>query len=307
MKKSLCLVMSVALLSGCAANEKIVIPSYAAPAEYQKIESLKHGNDTAKGAYLSFAVNPEANRFPSETTADEQTALSRNLVTETLAQITETRFITIEPIYELSTVKLDMAVDAFTFEQTDNKRKGMLKTTFTLAKGTTPVLIKTYSEKELRYSKSGQDLPSKEDIMAALAKGVVAKFIADISPTKTNQLREFLALPSGLSKVTTMAKRGNYESAIAEMEGFNGNKDMAYHYNLAILYEGLASEREDVKLADKAMQAYQAATANGGDNNPLVTDAKSRFENFYRLLTQIKSQQKSNQQLEKSLDQQFLR
>jgi len=305
MKKIILSAFILSTLLGCGSNSKIVIPSYSAPKEWHKIEQLKHEEQSS--SYLSFAINPSLTGYPSSMNTDEKSGLSKELIQQTISQLTAVRFITIEPIYELSLVKLDMGVDAFSYKQNDKERRAYIKTTFSLSKGSEPILVKSYSEKEFRYSKNGLDLPNKQEILAQLSESVVSQFISDISPTKTNQLREFLSLPSSLSHVVDAAKRGNFQSAINDMESSSADKDLNFYYNLAILYEAEASKKEDIVLAEKSMMAYEKSISKGGDAVKLVVSSKNRFEKYYRLLQTIKDQRSQNQQRKDEIDSQFLR
>ena len=296
----------VMLLAGCAQNTKIVVPSYTAPSDVQKIEELKSGGETAEGVYLTFAINPELSFAGQKPTKQDSELLTRNLVNQIRAQITETSFITIHPIYDLASVVLDMEVLDYQYSDSGKERKAALKVSFSLSKGSTPVLTKIYDASEFRFSADPNRLPSKQEILSRASQTVGTKLVTDISPTRTNQLREFLPLPSELSHVIGFAEKGNFESAIEDMEKFKGKKDLNYYYDLAILYEALGSRTENLKTTAKAKDAYDEAFRLGGNKNEIVAAAKARFDNFYRLLVLTQSQQQKNQQLNQELNQQFM-
>lgn len=295
----------VILLAGCAQNTKIVVPSYAPPADIQKIEELKSGGETTEGVYLTFAINPDLHFATTPPAKVEADLLMRNLVNQIRAQITETSFITLHPIYDMASVVLDMEVLDYQYIEAAKERRASVKITFTLSKGSTPVLSKIYDASEIRFSADPNRLPSKSEILSRASQTVVKKFVSDISPTRTNQLREFLPLPSELSHVIGFAERGNFESAIEDMLKFKGKKDMNFYYDLAVLYEALGSRTENLKTTAKAKDAYDEAFKLGGNKNEIVTAAKARFDNFYRLLVLTQSQQLKNQQLNQELNQQF--
>lgn len=295
----------ILLLSGCAQNSKIVVPSYTAPVELSKIEALKSGGETTEGVYLSFAINPDL-AFSSQPPAnDEVDLLSRNLVNQLQVQITETSFISIHPIYDMASVVLDMEVMDFQYTEQGGERKAKLSVTFTLSKGSNAVLAKVYDGNEFRFSSDPNRLPSKQAILAKLSETVVQKFVTDISPTRTNQLREFLTLPSDLSHVIGFAEKGNFQSAIEDMLKYQGKRDLNFYYNLAVLYEAQGSRSEDLNVTAKAKQAYEEAFRLGGNKNDTVASAKARFDNFYRLLVLTQDQKTRNQQLNQELNEQF--
>lgn len=293
------------MMSGCAQNTKIVVPSYTAPADVQKIEELKSGGETAEGVYLTFAINPELSFAGQKPAKQDSELLTRNLINQIRAQITETSFITIHPIYDLASVVLDMEVLDYQYTDNGKERKAALKVSFSLSKGSIPVITKIYDASEFRFSADPNRLPSKQEILSRASQTVVKKFVTDISPTRTNQLREFLPLPSELSHVIGFAERGNFESAIEDMLKFKGKKDLNYYYDLAILYEALGSRSENLATTAKAKDAYDQAFSLGGNKNEIVAAAKARFDNFYRLLVLTQRQQMKNQQLNQELNQQF--
>lgn len=300
------LFISIFWLTGCVTNQKIVVPSYTAPAEIQKIESLKSGGETAEGAYLSFAINPDLTFASNKTNQQDQALLTRNLLTELDSQITEVSFITIHPIYDLASVVLDMEVFEFDYQDSGKQRTANLSVNFSLTKGATKALSKTYQASDFRVATDASRLPSKETILQTTTKNLVKKFVSDISPTRTNQLREFLPLPSKLEHVFGYIKQGNYLSAIEDMEKFTGKPTLEYYYDLAILYEAQGSKTEDLATSAKAKQAYEAAIQAGGNSNKLVVEAKARFDNFYRLLQLTQAQKQQNQQLNQELNQQYM-
>jgi len=121
--------------------------------------------------------------------------------------------------------------------------------------------------------------------MNLLPKGlkIVKYFISDISPLKTYQMREFKPLPSELQAVIAYAKRKNYKGAISLMEAYKGDKDANYYYNLAILYEAMASTTEDIKYLKLAQKNYNEAILKGGGDDKTILDAKVRFDKFFDL------------------------
>lgn len=302
LRNNLFFIFILIALAGCGAqNSKIVIPSYSAPKEIQKIESLKSGGENAAGTYLTFAINPDI-KPPSQ---KDYKLISKGLINNLKSGITETNFISLYPIYDTSFVVLDMEVLDYKYEAKEKQIRSNIKVAFTLSKGATAVMNKIYNSSKSRFSSTPDKLPSKEEIVFKLTKDVTDKFIADISPRKTNQLREFKSLPPELSHIEGFARKGNFQSAIADMEKFKGNKDMNYYYDLAILYEAQGSTMEDLKVSEKAKDAYEKAFALGGNQDATVSGAKARFDNFYRLLKLTRSQQKQNKKLNQELNETY--
>ena len=177
-----------------------------------------------------------------------------------------------------------------------------MQVAFTITKGVTEYISKTYGAKANRYSSNTALLPSKSRILVDLGREVTKKFISDITPLKTRQLREFKSMPSDLDYIITYAQRGNFESAVEDMEAYGGRKDMAFYYNLAVLYEGLGSKTGDIGTFKNAKAAYGRSMSMGGSNDELVVNAKARFDNFFRLFKITQDQKRSNKALSDELD-----
>ena len=232
-------------------------------------------------------------------------SLQKMLVADVKEKITETNFITLHPLYDLSAIGLNMEIMDYKFDRGPNDISAMLRVNFVINRGVTEYYAKTYSAKEIRYSKSGQGLPEKGEILSLMSMQCAKSFIKDISPLKTRQLREFKSMPGELEYVLDFAMRKNYEGAIKAMENYNGDKDMEFYYNLAVLYEALASEREDLILLKKANEYYEQSMAKGGTKDEVVISAKARFDNFYRLLSRVLNQESANVELEKKMQEEF--
>ncbi len=286
--------LSVAVLfSACGAGPKIVIPSYTAPKEAAKLSKIETKDEfIAKGAYLAIWLNPDV-KGAKETNPK----LSDMLIESVKSAVTQTNFIALDPLGDENGVALNMKVLNYVYKDMGKKRTLELEVSFTLARGADEFLVKTYRKKLTRQSSDPSRLPSEDTLASEAAKKLVKYFIADISPLKTSQLREFKPLPDQLKYVVDYAKRKNYKGAIKMMENYKGEKDQNHYYNLAILYEALASEAEDLKLLEKASQNYEKSLQAGGGEDKLIMDAKARFDNFYELLKKTKKVQKNNEAL----------
>ncbi|NPA65342.1 MAG: hypothetical protein GXO11_00525 [Epsilonproteobacteria bacterium] len=216
------------------------------------------------------------------------------LIASVKSALTQTNFIALDPLGDENGVALNMEVIDYDFVKNGNKESLYLEVAFTLSRGVNEFLVKTYHTRLNRQSKDPSRLPTQNQLASQAAKRLVKYFIADISPLKTHQLREFKPFPSDLEYVVSYAKRKNYQGAIEAMQKYKGNKDAAYYYNLAVLYEALASETENLRYLTEAKHNYEKAIALGGYKDKLIVDAKARFDNFYVLLNKTKEVQKQN-------------
>ncbi|EDZ61498.1 hypothetical protein SMGD1_2147 [Sulfurimonas gotlandica GD1] len=289
----------VLFLAGCGAGgPKIVIPSYTAPKEAAKLSKIETKDEfISDGAYLAVWLNPDV-KDAKKTNAK----LEQMLIDSVKAKFTETNFVTIDPLGDEKGVSLSMSISNYDYKSSGSKISLALEVTFILSRGTDEFLVKKYSDRKNRQSSDSTKLPTENELASQAVSKVVKYFISDISPLKTNQLREFKSLPQELSPVIEYAQRKNYKGAIKLMNNYKGKKDMNYHYDLAILYEAQASVTEDLKLLKYAESNYEEAMALGGINDKLVVSAKARFDNFYELLGKTKKQDFANQALRNDRD-----
>lgn len=279
------------LFSACGGGPKIVIPSYTAPKEVSKLKKIETKDEfIAKGAYLAIWLDP--NVKGAEKTNKK---LKDMLIESVKSSITQTNFIALDPLGDDDSVALKMEVLNYSFAQKGKKSSLYLEVSFTLSRGVDEFLVKKYHYRVSRQSTTA--IISEDELASKAVAKVVKYFISDISPLKTNQLREFKPLPDKLKYVVDYAKRKNYKGAIKMMEGYKGEKDKNYYYNLAILYEAQASESEDLNLLKKAQANYEKSIELGGGEDKVIMDAKARFDKFYELLNKTKKVQKNNDAL----------
>ncbi len=284
---------AVVFISGCATGAKIVIPSYTAPKEVAKISKIKTKDEfISDETYLALWINPD---IKGAQNANKK--LAPMLINSVKEKITQTNFIAIDPLGGDESVALSMKVLNYKYEKFTNKVMLTLEVSFTLSRGVNEFLVKTYKARKNRQANDPSKLPTENELASEAVSKVVKYFISDISPLKTNQLREFKDLPDELNAVFTYAKRRNYKDAIRMMKKYKGEKDINYYYDLAILYEAQASTTEDVKLLRLASKEYEKAMDLGGYEDKLIVDAKARFDKFYDLLRETKKQNKANQAL----------
>ena len=290
------LILATALfLSACGASggPKIVIPSYTAPKEASKLSKIETRDAyISDGAYLALWINPTVNGAQ-----DTNSKLQALLIDSVKSKLTQTNFIAIDPMGGEEGVSLNMKVSNYSYEKAGTKASLALEVTFTLSRGMDEFLVKKYSDRKNRQSRDTSKLPTENELASQSVSKVVKYFISDISPLKTNQLREFKSLPSELKPVISYAKRKNYKGAIKLMQRHKDSRDMNYYYNLAILFEAEASIKEDLSILRFAKLNYEKAMDKGGFSDKLVSGAKARFDNFYDLLKQTKKQTQANQAL----------
>lgn len=300
-KRSMLSIMGliVLLVSGCATTTKIVVPAYSPPKEFNRLAEIESGGEVQEGAYIALAIDPEIKGKGNESGIGE---LVINSVKEGL---TDTNFITLHPIFDDAYVQLNLNILAFDFTKAGSDIRADIQVAFTVTKGITEYLNKTYSAEVNRYSEDPNLLPSKNKVLFDLSKDVTKKFISDITPLKTFQLREFRAMPSGLEYILTYAKQGNYVSAVEDMEAYDGAKDAGFHYNLAILYEALGSQSVGTENFVKANKNYKQSMRMGGSSDEVIVNNKSRFDNFYRIFKMTEKQKKKNQGLTDRLEEDY--
>ena len=280
------------LLSACGAGgNKIVIPSYTAPKEASKLSKIETRDEfISDSAYLALFLNPDV-----EGAKEANPKLELMLIDSVKASLTQTNFVALDPMED--GVTLSMRVLNYEYKMQGNKVSSTLEVAFTLSRATEEFLVKSYVSRKNRQSKDISKLPTENELASESAKKVVKDFILDISPTKTSQLREFKPMPNGLEHVITYAKQRNYKKAIKSMNRFKGEKDLNYHYNLAVLYEAEASTTENLKLLEKASEHYDSAMSMGGINDKTIVSAVGRFDKFYELLSKTKKLRSANQAL----------
>lgn len=289
------IILSIGVLfSACVSSgAKIVIPSYTAPKEVTKISKIETKDEfISDDAYLALWINPDV-KNAQKTNKKLQSLLINNIK----AKLTQTNFITLDPLGNNGGVSLNMEIGNYSYTNNGNKVSLSLEVVFILSRGVDEFLVKTYSDRKNRQSKDKTKLPTEYELASEAVAKVVRYFVSDISPLKTNQLREFKSMPNDLKAVITYAKNRNYKGAIKLMNRYEGKKDKNFHYNLAILYEAEASITENVKLLKRAQSNYEIAMSLGGEDDKLIIDAKSKFDIFYDLLDRTKKQKKANQAL----------
>jgi hypothetical protein len=293
------IISGIIFFSGCGASAtKIVIPSYTAPKEASKLSKIQTKDEfISDGAYLALWINPEV-----KGAKQTNIKLQEMLIESVKEKITQTNFIAIDPLGDKNGVTLGMKIANYDYKKSLNKISMVLEVVFTLSRGADEFLVKRYSVKKNRESRDAMKLPSQNRLALQAADKVVKYFISDISPLKTSQLREFKPFVGDLKPVLVYIKQKNYKGAIKLMNYYKGTRDMEFYYNLAVLYEALASENENLKLLKLANDNYNKSIDMGGIDDELIVGAKARFDSFYELLDKTKKQDRANQALRDNRD-----
>jgi hypothetical protein len=78
------------------------------------------------------------------------------------------------------------------------------------------------------------------------------------------------------------------------MLNYKGKKEYEYYLNLAIYYEGLSAQEDDIAFLVEANKNYDLAMQNGGDDEEIVLNAKIKFDSFYKIIKIIAEQRMAN-------------
>ena len=298
------LALCVTTLAGCVSSggeRKIIVDSYTTPREYQKIQGLleRTQNASASEALLSIGIDPEV-RGKSRKKGSK--LLRKALVTQLKTYLTQTNFISIYPLFEEAPVKLTISILDYQYHRKKNELSASLDVSYSLSMGAIEYYTKSYAEQVERYAKSAQGLPGVNEVVQEMSEQTAKRFVQDLSPVKTKQLRELKPFPSGLEHLTEFMRSRNYDAAIAAMEGFPGQRDAEYFYNLAVIYEAAAAQREDIDLLQNASDYYASSMALGGSGDKIIAASFARFDKYYRLFSDVLKQRRANQQYNQKLN-----
>lgn len=304
-----CSILPIAVFSGCAGSGKqIIVPTYIAPKEVAKVKGLIADSGDTKGKFLSFAINPKI-LVPNGVNGITD-AMKKKTITLTKEAITNSNYILIHPVYNASMIGLNLSITDYSYTKNCTNMcdvTSSLSMGFEINRGSVDYFAKVYDSTMQRSSETynQQSLPTEQTLSTEMIRDCVEKFIFDISPNKTNQLRELKSLPSEIAYVVDMAPKGNYENLVETMESYKGDKSVGYYYDLAVFYEALAATNEDLPMLKKAKLNYEKAMKKGGSSDALVVNTKARFDNFYAILDKLLTQQDKNKKQEKEIDGEF--
>lgn len=299
--------IAVILLAGCGVGGKqIIVPTYLPPKEAGKVKGITNGNGDNKGKFISFAINKVKSEVPVPKGTD------RRIINITQEAVTESNYILLHPVYNSSHNGLDILVTKWEFPKPEcDQNECILKTemelAFTIYRGSVPYITKIYPVSKTRSTekRTKMNLPSEMTLSAEMIKESVEGFISDISPQKTNQLRELKSLPTEIAYLLDMAPAGNYQEIINKMEKYKGDKDASFYYDLAVFYEALAAKSEELGFLEKANINYQKSMDRGGSSDSVIVSTKARFDNFYNIFKKLVQQRSINQKQENSINEDY--
>jgi len=286
--------ISIAILFSACSKDQILLKTYSPPKKQTEVKQMLEVGDSTSG-YLNLEIYDDKKYIINNISSKEDGSIvAKNLIASIKKYITQTNFISINDVADQSTVSLDMKIIQLKFEESSNSINGFVKVEFNIRKGE-PIYTQSYKYVIKRYSRAGrQSLPSKAEILSKASDYLAKKLIKDISPLQTQKIVELAPLPSELKYTIKYAKGGNYEGAIKAMLNYKGDKEYEYYFNLALYYEGLASQEDDMAFLAKADKYYNLAMQNGGAEEELVIKGKLKFDNFYKIIQKIAEQKIQN-------------
>jgi hypothetical protein len=282
--------VALMILSGCA-GEKVLFKTYAPPLKQKEVENMKSAAAATSG-YLDLEV---VSKVMKDKGVSTDKSFDSKLVANLKKFITQTNFISISDVAGISSLSLDMKVLNYKYEQSANTINGQIAVEFNIRKESEIFYTQDYKYEIKRFSRAGaQGLPSKDEILSEASKYLAKKLIKDISPISTQKLVELKSLPKEIEYTINYVKSSNYEGAIKGMLKYQGEKTAEYCFDLAIYYEGLASQSDNIELLAKADEYYNKAMelSKGGDE--VITNGKSKFDNYYKIIKQVAEQKLKN-------------
>lgn len=285
----------ILLFAGCG-EQQIVLNTYAPPVAVDKVKQMLTKNDK-NSAYLIMDIVDNINYITDHKNTSARKTIAKELLADIKSLIMQTNFIAISKVkddFEIP-LSLDMRIIDFQYTNTGDSLKASLSVEFNIRKNSSLLYTKQYSVNVEKYAGlSSQSLPSKQEVIRELVKKVTKKFMKDITPLKTQKLVTLKALPDEVSYSIQDALAGDFKSAVKLMLSYKGKKDYKYYYDLAVYYEGLATQENDVTYLAEADKFYTKAIQMGGADDKDVIEGKQQFERFYSLIKSIAKQKLEN-------------
>ncbi len=287
--------MVTILLSGCA-KDQLLLKTYSPPKKQEQVKKMIANSESSTGFINIQIVEDTAYICEDVGLNDNAKEVARGLISNVKRFINQTNFISLNQIKDDAAVSLDMKIKSLTYKEDDSSIYAFITVNFVIRKDGTEFYSQPYTFDTKRQSRSGrQGLPSREEILSEGSEYLAKKLIKDISPIKTRKLVELKELPAALAFTNKYAHGGNFSGAIKAMEKYEGEKSVAYYYNLGVYYEGLASEKDNMKLFVKAEENYDKAMAMGGSEDETIINGKMKFDNFYKIIKEVAEQNNANQ------------
>ncbi len=277
-------------ISGCG-QTKLLIGTYNPPQKQKEVNQMLEMTD-AKSGYLDLEIY---NKVIKADGVKTDKSFDNKLLSSLKKFITQTNFISINSVADQSNLSLDTKVLIYNYKTTANRISGVVSVEFNIRKEGSVFYTQNYKYNINRYSKAGiASLPSKGVILAQASDYLAKKLIKDISPVATQKLVTLKALPSKLAYTTKYAQGKNYEGAIKGMLKYQGEKTDAYHFNLAVYYEALASQSDSIELLTKADEHYEEAMILSEGNDEIIVNGKMKFDNYYSIIKKVADQKRAN-------------
>jgi hypothetical protein len=287
------IIISISLFFSACGTNKLLLTTYSPPKKQKEVNQMLEVGDSSS-EYLNMEIYENEEFTINGVDSSDRKTISKILVADIKKYITQTNFISLNDVADQSAVSLDMKILQFKYNQNDGKIDGILEIEFNIRKDQ-PLYTQKFSYPIHRYSRAGsQGLPNKTEILSQASDYLAKKLIKDISPLITRKLVELATLPSELKYTIQYAKAGNYDGAIKGMLKYKGGKEYEYYLNLAIYYEGLAAQEDDMAYLVKANENYKLSIENGGVDEEIVINAKMKFDSFYKIVKKIAEQKIAN-------------
>jgi hypothetical protein len=284
------LAISVLLLSGCSKSQ-LLLNTYIPPNKPKEVSQMLETEDKNSGfleiEIVDFIIKGDG--------VNSDKSFENKLVSSLKKFVTQTNFISISEVKDVSNLSLDMRVLIFDYKESANATNGLISVEFNIRKEGTTFYTQNYQFKIKRYAKAGrQALPSKSQIFAEASDYLAKKLIKDISPVASFKLVELKDLPDELAFTKEYAKSKNYEGAIKGMKAYEGEKDEAFYFNFAVYCEALAAKSDDLALLSKANEYYEKAMQISKGEDEIITKGKAKFDRYYQVIKKVADQKAKN-------------
>ena len=287
----LALVAGTVLMFGGCAKKQLLLKTYSPPSKAKEVKEMQSKTEAASG-YLDLEIVDYVVKGDNVVSDKE---FDNKLLSSLKKFITQTNFIAISEVADQSSLSLDMKVLIYDYKAQGNKIDGLISVEYNIRKDSTTFYTQNYKYRIKRYSKAGkQGLPSKSEILVQASDYLAKKLIKDISPISTQKLVELKSLPSELEYTMKYAKDKNFEGAIKGMKKYKGEKTADYYFNLAVYYEALASQTDNVALLTKADEYYESAMSLSEGSDEVSVKGKSKFDKFYAIVKKVADQKREN-------------
>lgn len=284
------LILTGAILCGCA-NTKLLINTYVPPNKPKEVSQMLDSDDSTSG-FLEIEI---VDYVVKASGVKSDKSFEYKLLSSLKKFITQTNFISVNEVKDISNLSLDMKIIGFDYKETPNRIDGLISVEFNIRKEGRVFYTQNYKYPIKRYAKAGrQALPSKSELLSEASDYLAKKLIKDISPIASMKLVELKELPNSLEYTKSFAQQKNYEGAIKGMKAYNGDKDAAYYFNLAVYCEALASKSDDLALLSRANEYYEKAMQLSGGEDEIIVKGKAKFDRYYKIIKKVADQKAKN-------------